>query len=328
MRSGRSCLFALLIVCTPLTGCAILLTPTTTQKLNHRCASHLSKESVPTLDTGGPHAQRHDAASARLYFSPQALYLAEIIDAVPILDDLSELHRANRVRTIEFLELRQQLNDRILLAFFEGTSMVAEIICERDHADQIADRMDEVDASTVKGLTLASIVIGGVAAIVSGGIALAGGASTAGNIAEVTGGALGAALGGTALFTKSEEEIKHDRNLLSEIWTDPPRSELFSPTVWRFLHSRRGDIEIPSAPRDELITAWRQQGRLGKPGSKEERQRIALFFGNGGRYDAGDLRGRASMLETLEATVRMMNQELELFVREIGAKFGTGRAAR
>ena len=49
-------------------------------------------------------------------------------------------------------------------------SVTAELVCERDRADQVADRMDEIDVSLVKRLTLASIVIGGVAAVISGGI--------------------------------------------------------------------------------------------------------------------------------------------------------------
>ena len=37
---------------------------------------------------------------------------------------------------------RQRLTDQVLLTFFEVTSATAEIICERDRADQLADRID------------------------------------------------------------------------------------------------------------------------------------------------------------------------------------------
>ncbi len=37
---------------------------------------------------------------------------------------------------------RQRLTDQVLLTFFEVASATAEIICERDRADQLADRID------------------------------------------------------------------------------------------------------------------------------------------------------------------------------------------
>jgi hypothetical protein len=40
-----------------------------------------------------------------------------------------------------------------MFALFEISSTVAELVCERDKADQVADRMDEVDGAIVKRLT-------------------------------------------------------------------------------------------------------------------------------------------------------------------------------
>jgi hypothetical protein len=69
--------------------------------------------------------------------------------------------------------------------------------------------------------------------------------------------------------------------------------------------------------RDEVIQAWRQQGRLGEAGSAGEQDRAALMFGTGGTYTSTDLRARASMLETLEAHIQLLSEELEGFLREI-----------
>jgi len=150
---------------------------------------------------------------------------------------------------------------------------------------------------------------------VSGGIGLAGGASTASDAAEVGSGVLASLFGGTALFAGSKQDFRHERNLLKEVWNHPRQSSIFSPAVWRFL--QRKYENHPSTGIDEVINAWRQQGRLGEPGSSGEKDRIDLFFGTGGTYSATDLRARASMLETLEAHIQLMSEELELFVREI-----------
>jgi hypothetical protein len=61
----------------------------------------------------------------------------------------------------------------------------------------------------------------------------------------------------------------------------------------------------------------RQQGRLGEPGSAGEQERTALIFGPGGTYTSTDLRARASMLETFEAHIQLLSEELEAFLREI-----------
>jgi hypothetical protein len=193
--------------------------------------------------------------------------------------------------------------------------VTAELVCERDRADQVADRMDEVDTSLVKRLTLASIVVGGLAAVVSGGIGLVGGSDAANNAATLAGGVVSSLFGGTALFAASKQEFSHERNLLGELWKNPNEASAFSPAVWRFLKRPRADGTRNA--REEIIQAWRQQGRLGEPGSAREEERTLLMFGRGGVYTSTDLRARASMLETLEAHVQLLAEELEVFLREM-----------
>ena len=236
------------------------------------------------------------------------------MDSLPILARLEDIEVSGGASSIPLLEVRQVLTERLLLTLFEVSSAVAEIVCERDRADQVADRMEEIDTGRIKQLTLISILISGVASVVSGGIGLAGGASMAADAAEVGGGVLASSFGGFALFAESKQEFQHGRNLLKEVWDNPKLSELFSPTLWRFLQRQGGD---GTAVREDVIKAWRQQGRLGEQGSSQEQERIALFFGPGGLYSAPDLRARASMLETLQAQIQLLAEELEFFLREL-----------
>ena len=246
-------------------------------------------------------------------FSARAIEVANVMDALPILSRMAALQAAGDGGSLAYLELRQALTDRLLLTLFEVSSTVAEIVCERDRADQVADRMEEIDSTLVRRLTLVSIVISGVAAVVSGGIGLAGGASTASDASGVAGGVLASVFGGTALFASSKQEFHHERNLLKEIWDNPRASAVISPGVWRFLQTHHKE----ATARDEVMHAWQQPGRLGERGSPVEEQRIKLFFGTGGIYSATDLRARASMLETLEAQIQLLTEELELFLREV-----------
>jgi len=254
-------------------------------------------------------------AQPELPLSVQSLEVVRVMNVVPLLVRLTALQRAGETHSMAYLELQQSLTDRLLLTLFEVSSVTAELVCERDRADQVADRMDEVDASLVKRLTLASIVIGGVAAAVSGGLGLAGAASDASDAAALAGGVVSALFGGTALFAGSKQHFSHERNLLGELWENPKQSSAFSPAIWRFLQGHRTDETRNT--REEIIQAWRQQGRLGEPGSAGEQERTSLIFGPGGTYTSTDLRARASMLETFEAHIQLLTEELEAFLRAI-----------
>jgi len=291
-------------------GCSILLPSTPHATTPERSCAPLHPVRFQIHDERNAEAVKPD-----LPFSAQSLEVARVMNAVPLLTELTALERAGETHTLAFMELRQSLSDRLLLTLFEVSSLTAELVCERDRADQVADRMDEVDALLVKRLTLASIVIGGVAAVVSGGIGLAGGSDVANNAATLAGGVVASLFGGAALFAASQQDFSHERNLLGELWHAPPQASVFSPTIWRFFQKHRTDGT--RTIREEVLQAWRQQGRLGEPGSSGEEERSALVFGKGGRYTSTDLRARASMLETLEAHVQLLSEELEVFLREI-----------
>lgn len=292
---------------------------------SQRCVPDMTKRahSAGPMVEPAP-ARPTDRASSE--FSADALRVAEVIGVLPVLNEIADLEGSPRSDVLEMLVRRQHLTDQVLLTLFEVASSTAELTCERDRADQVADRMDEIDNAMVKRLTIASIVLGGVAGIISGGVGLAAGASTAGDAADVAGGVLASWFGVSALFTHSEVDFKHDRNVLRELWEDPPEPVIFSPIVWRFLH--RAHTAGTDRPREQVVNAWRQGGRLGESGSNNEQRRRDLFFGPGGRYAAAELRARASMLETLEASIRLMHEELEVLLREIAGhsvQFSEGR---
>lgn len=311
--SMRLSAFMALVLSTTLSvsGCSFILsaTPNSTTSVRACAPPTPGAFDVQTEEVSA------DSFVAELQLSEQSIEVAKVMNILPMLSQLSAFQRAGETHTIEYMELRQSLSDRLLLTLFELSSVTAELVCERDRADQVADRMDEVDASIVKRLTLASILIAGITGIISGGIGLAGGATSASEASEVAGGVFASVFGGTALFVASKQEFRHERNLLNEVWENPKQKSAFSPAIWRYLQ-RRHKNQLMTL-REEIIRAWRQQGRLGEAGSPGEQQRIALIFSSGGTYASTDLRARASMLETLEAHMNLLSEELEVFLREI-----------
>jgi hypothetical protein len=248
----------LLLLLTGLLGaCTTLIGPT-------QAGSQIetSRRCIPTMTTriratpAGPQGQRiQPTALALIAFSRDALRVADVVGVVATLNELAEESASPHHQPLKMLLSRQRLTEQVLLALFEVASSTAELTCERDITDQIADRIDEIDNAQVKRLTIASIVFGGIAGIISGGVGLAAGAATAGTAADVGGGVLASWFGVSALYTHSETEFRHERNALEEIWSDPPQPKVFSPIVWRFLH--QADVSKTSSPRDQVIAAWR-----------------------------------------------------------------------
>ena len=298
-------------------GCTTLVPPTQqgpATEWSQRCLSAMTKRvraspAVVHQDHADP------TALALSQFSAHALRVVEVVGVLSVLNEIAELAASSRYEPLEMLIRRQRLTDQVLLTLFEVASSTSELTCERDRADQVADRIDAIENGRIKRLTIASIVLGGIAGIISGGVGLAAGASTAGDAADVAGGVLASWFGVSALFTHSEVEFHHDRNALQELWDDPEEPQIFSPIVWRFFAS-------PPHGRGRYSTrTGRQCLAAGRPVRQERvRQRKSTadsFFRPGGRYAASELRARASMLETLEASIRLMHEELEVLLREI-----------
>jgi hypothetical protein len=157
-----------------------------------------------------------------------------------------------------------------------------------------------------------------LANILSGGIGMATQAGDAAHIASVAGGTLEVLFGTSANFTKVRQEFSHPHNHLQAFWDGASvEREYFSPGVWRFLTEPNiRDVEGHSL-RDVLVETWNEAGRLGEPGSREEKRRRELLFGHGGLYDSEDLHVREAMLHQLESSIQLMHQDLETLMREV-----------
>lgn len=312
-------LIVLVLTSTSTLGCSSLITSAqkgTATEHSQRCVPEIAKTQPDrALAQAKKFLPTTPSLRVEQHFSPVAVRIAETIGGLGLVNELTDLRASRPVNILKILVRRQQLTERTQLALLEVNSATAEIVCERDRTDQLADRIDEVDGARVKQLTIASIVFGGIAGIVTGGIGLAAGASVGADAATVGGGMLASWFGASALFVHSEVEFRHERNVLREVWEDPEEPRIFSPIMWRYLHRAPNSAE--NSPRNEVLNDWRQKGRLGEAGTTDEERRRQLFFGTGGRYGAPELRARASLLETLEASLRLIHEDLEVLIREV-----------
>jgi len=217
-------------------------------------------------------------------------------------------------------ELRSQMIERILLVSFQNNSVNAEISCEEARAEHLADYLEEQNDNRARYFTIAAIVVGGIWGIVGGSLALADHTAAEG-IVGIVGGALTTVFGAAALFQDQQAYLGHPRNLLREIWEGPTTPILFPDIIWRFLN--RPLEEDPTITlRSIIIARWRRDGRLGRPGSDEEKRRSVLIFGEGGEYTVDDLYARAQMFNLLQSQIGRISEYLEQLLRELIARPG------
>ena len=301
-------------------GCATTLPPpASTYTFDRRCVSVASESLNPPVDVGeqrqAPNESVEKDAAVTLY-SPIAVHIADVMDLLPLLNRMARLEVA-QAALADIERARQKVITRLVLATLEVSGLVAEIECEVQRADQVHDRLQDIQTTRTTSQTILGVIFGGLANILSGGISMATGAGDAGNITSVMGGALEVVFGTSANFTKVRQEFSHPRNHLAAVWDGSPKSEFFSKRAWRFLTTPGIRGLEGNSLRDVMLQTWQEEGKLGEVGSGREKERIALLFGSGGLYDSEELHVREAMLQQLESSVQLMHQELETLLREV-----------
>lgn len=133
---------------------------------------------------------------------------------------------------------------------------------------------------------------------------------------EVFGGIVATGFGSVDAVLHIRQEFRHPHNVLSELWEGPAESQLFPPSVWRFLNGP--SEEDPSRTiREVLLNRWRAEHRVGGPESEPEHRRTVLFVGDGGRYGRRELRIRAEMLSHLGSEVLRLGQAIHRLKYEV-----------
>jgi hypothetical protein len=302
------------------TGCTSTLPPPkSTYTFDRGCISSSTifknmpvseAESIPSSEE-----TIRDGEAAK-YYSSIAIDISDVMHVLPLLNRLALLeHTHNDADEAE--RARRKLINRVQLATLEVSSLVAELECEVHRADDVQDRLKYEHYTRSMSQTILSVVIGGLVNVMTGGLGIATGAGNTAHIISISGGALEVLFGTSANFAKVRQEFSHPHNHLERLWTGEDIRDYYSPRIWRFLTTPNSRDLQGRSLRDVLIEAWQEQGRLGKPGSREAKERERLLFGIGGLYDADDLHIREAMLQQLESSIQLMHQDLETLLREV-----------
>jgi hypothetical protein len=234
-------------------------------------------------------------------FSKHDLFIANAICVLPLLRDVIRLQQQVGTDTrLEQAVLYRKIHNRLLVASTEISSLVAELDCEGERADQLATYLDQ---RRIRYLTLLSIVAGAATTVVTALLT----DENAEKIVGIGGGLVSAGLGGVAAFSSNRSvPFAHKRNLLTDIWSQTEQSSMYSPFIWYVLNeklfSNSGQISI----RHNIRQRWQEY--VLQDATDEQQQ---LYFGPGGPYQSDDLHARSNMLNQLQASILSINQDLQ-----------------
>ncbi|SEI92660.1 hypothetical protein SAMN04488018_10731 [Myroides marinus] len=210
----------------------------------------------------------------------------------------------------EKLELKQQINTRILLFQTEIDAVAAELDCNGERFDQLARVLDSKNNKTNTELTVATIALG---AAITLSTALIKNDDLNKGI-NITGGIAGAGLGFLLLNPKGKKvELNNNRNLLRNVWENNNEDIAFPPALWRVMNeksfSNEGELSLLQTLKNRWIT-FAFEDNISK---KQEE----LYFGKGGLFSSDNIHLMSDMNNELQATVRTVQQDLRSLVFNI-----------
>jgi hypothetical protein len=193
---------------------------------------------------------------------------------------------------------------------------VAHIECEEGRAGQIATGLRDAEELQTRHLTAYSLVFGAAGAIGAGVLAMTNRTDPVpAGVVGVAGGAAGGAFGAATLAVHRSTTFLHRRNILGQLWTGGAHPD-FPDIVWAYVTQQQRTAGGDHSIRDALVTTWKESGRLGEDAAHPSARRVALYFGEGGTYDADGLDDRADMLSEVREAVGLMSHDLQRLATE------------
>lgn len=240
-----------------------------------------------------------------------------IANAMGILDLLTRyLYKIKEVQEthtlqsqIDLIAIRQELNSKIDLASLEISSVAAELDCEEERISQVASYLKENEMKRETRLTVGSIILGSLTAVVTGALITSKDKSSAADYIGIGVGLTDAAIGAMILTNKRKIEFKHPRNVLREIWLATETSSVYPPSIWYYLNYKNPGINNGVSLREQLIEKWKAFGQV-RTFNKSKSKGIEIYFSDGGNYSTDQLENRANMYDQIESSIKLMKQDL------------------
>jgi hypothetical protein len=231
------------------------------------------------------------------------------LDLIFELVQLKKLYatKATPETQISIMIKKQEIANRLIVCRTEIAGIAAELDCEGERAAQLSSYMSDKQLSKINKLTVASITVGALSAVIAVFIH----PQSLSNAIAITGGLGSAALGLMTLSISDKTEYKHPRNLLKDIWYEPKTSKLFPIAIWYILTHKEFSNNRKHTICFDIRGRWEEYNELKDDGSKDTSKKIKLLFGSGGTYTSGLLATRSNMLNQVQASIKLLDQDIQ-----------------
>lgn len=258
-----------------------------------------------------------------LSLSAEAAQVAAQIGVATLLERLVRLSDGSPAdgssTSLESLTVRQEITERILSASLDIDSVSAVIDSEIEQIRWIRSDLQSKRDKAQNVVNIASIVTGGAFGAVAAALQFKPSTVNLGNGIGVAGGAGSVLLSIVGIRKQGGRQSLGDspRMLARFFGRVPDAPEVISSDypeeVWSYLNSVSPSQPNTGTRREQLITKWRNEGRIEQGGSPKGERRIESLSGNiavAQKLDINELNDRATMLHDVRARVALMKRQL------------------
>ncbi|MFD2743554.1 MULTISPECIES: hypothetical protein [Sphingobacterium] len=210
--------------------------------------------------------------------------------------------------TLESLVARQHIIDYYLIFSTELEAIAAELDCNGERIEQLANYVEKRNNRIVSRLTVASIILGSATALASTAFEN----NPVNNVINISGGVGSAVLGFWALKPHEKKvDMRIERNMLHSIWYGTNADNIYPLSLWSILNEKTFSNTANTSLIESIRMRW---AKYGLDEETDVQDLAMLYFKDGGTYTAEQLRNLANMHNELQASIRGINQDLRSLV--------------
>ncbi len=254
-------------------------------------------------------------------FSNRSIILMRDLNLYSLLTEFTrqEVKNKNTPSNPDFLYLKQEISQRLLIAEADISTNLAELDCEKTRINAANNYLGDYNQTRVNRATIGAILSGVISGVLTGAVALYNpdSSNTQQQVLTIAGAIGGGYYGFRAFGTKKKITFLHSRNHLRGIWEKKEHSKIFSPSIWAFMRKEFRSKGKSTNGLDLIIDTWKNEEILDEKAKNYQKKVDLLIKSDGGAYSASDLQDRLNMIIVIEQEVDVMKYDLKRVQQEI-----------
>ena len=247
-------------------------------------------------------------------FSKNEILVANATGIMPVIKQLLiNKTEKNTGAKLNDLEMSVQLQEQGLRVKSVFDELISELSCETARTKRAAAYLDGYKTKRANNLTIAAIFAGSATTVVPVFVK----SSTPQNTIVIGGAIVSAYLGAKLLQSgHNKVDFTYERNLLSDIWTDPKVSEEYPEFIWQLMN--RTELNTGNNNLSVQQNIKKRWSSIELNGANTHT--LELLFKKGGSYSEDDLQTRTMLLGQLETSVNLLSANVQSCLLSIQKK--------